>query len=192
MTYSCFGTTQITFGTTQITFGTTQITFGTAQIAFGTTQIAFGTRNSCRRVKMGRMKHDDFFAPRPKLSWQMRAIRTGALLAAVGISLGFFMLDWVTFSRGVYGIPQPTLQDEIFRLIVPTLVQIALLVPCWRCWLLHRWACIVTTVMLFILVPSTYSGEMMDFPSVNLFGAITAVCVAACIGAEWRNLKSGF
>lgn len=81
---------------------------------------------------------DDFFVPRPKLSWNVRIIRAAAFLIAVCISASCFSIE-LTIIRDPKTMA--SIVDATATLFTVALVQLTLLVPCWRTWMLQRWGC---------------------------------------------------
>ena len=135
---------------------------------------------------------DDLFAPRPKLSWKARLIQAVALLAAIGISLGFTVVyAWIiTSPHGTFvGTVGPvSRQEKLLWLVTFTVLHILLLIPCWRSCLLRRWACAAFAVLslcgaLFLFL----SGEVLAFGPFML-----TLFFAWMIADEWPDLKSGF
>lgn len=138
------------------------------------------------------MKADDLFVPRPKLSWRMRVIQGGAFLAALSISLCFFAWDMLVIGRRPSG-GGPAFWQQIIAvlpdLLTTAALQILFLVPCWRCYLLRRWACGAVTCVALPL--SSFSSALTHSPLVA--GLLIPIgIVGYCIAEEWPRLKSGF
>ena len=97
------------------------------------------------------MKEEEFFAPRPKILWELRLFRASAFGAAAEISLIFLLIDWAIitgpfqFMTGSAGSSSPT--DKFLHVAVLTLIQVVLILPCWRAWLFHHWACYYVLVV---------------------------------------------
>lgn len=132
-------------------------------------------------VRFAAMKweEEDFYAPQPKLSWQMQFIRGCALLTATCISIGFLMIELIPLVHS----QSLDLSNFIVTLIL-TPFHIVLLIPCWRCWLLHRWACVVTFTLLLM-------GTLLILP-VGLIFTLPIILMLSVIQEELPNLKKGF
>jgi hypothetical protein len=136
---------------------------------------------------------DDFFAPRSKLSWRAWIIRIVALLVAVGISLYAIAFNAkILFSPHFYGYGKsPSSTEKMLLVLMVTVVQISLLVPCWRIWLFKRWACdllmvgMLFSAFLFLVLAS--AGEAWA-----LSALIISIILLWILGEEWTYFKSGF
>ena len=128
---------------------------------------------------------DDFFAPRPKLSWNVRVIRVAALLVAVCISGCFLWFDFMILRES------KTVASPIsvgFILVAATVMQLLLLMPCWRAWMLRRWACLVLILLLLLLLFASFAFG----PYMCLIGLFVTMFSLEAIADEWPHLKSGF
>ena len=132
---------------------------------------------------------DDFFAPRLKLSWNMRLIRVAAFLMAVCIALWFLLIN--------FEIWRDQKPSALIFLIGTTAFQLILLLPCWRAWLLHRWAGPFPCCLLFpfcclvVLCSNVTLPGAADIWLAAITLILTLLSVQALI-SEWPNLKSGF
>lgn len=146
---------------------------------------------------------DDFFAPRPKLSRDLKMLRASALLAAVVISILFFAQYWVIIGRQQLVtaplIPSSNIK-ELLYIIKLTLVQVALVLPCWRAWLFKRWACLYIFMVWFcfpvgpaFMLEPLLSGAPMPVGLAALLVPLTfAFLQFMLLIGEWQKLKSGF
>lgn len=126
---------------------------------------------------------DDFFAPRPKLSWNVRVIRAAALLIAIAISL-FFFIDGVR----ILNISYFSYSEKAFHVLAYAVLQLLLLVPCWRAWLLHRWAC---SLLTYILLLASFSAIVSIF-GLGIIGFLFTASLLIALDDEEPHLKSGF
>jgi hypothetical protein len=142
---------------------------------------------------------NDFFAPRLKLSWRAQVIKGSAVLGAAILSLMFLWLDvFIVFSPNALfwddkgSMPSSFFTKTIWILAV-TCIQIILLFPFWRFWMLKKWisglilfvTMICATGLFFLLAVGGFSWMM--------FICMTAATILALIICfEWPHLKSGF
>ena len=146
---------------------------------------------------------NDFFAPRPKLSRDLKLLRAGAFLTAVVISILFFVEDWVIIGHQQF-VTAPLMPssriEELLCIIKLTLVQVALVLPCWRAWLFKRWACLYILMVWFgfplwlALIPETLMPVEIIFVGLPAFlvSLTFAFLQFMLLIGEWQKLKSGF
>lgn len=90
--------------------------------------------------------NNDFFAPRPKSSRNERRIRFGAALVAIEISFLFLFAE-IDISRQIF---RGGFWENSLLLFLLTILQLLVLVICWRAWTLRLWACRFLMIFLFI------------------------------------------
>lgn len=129
---------------------------------------------------------DDFFAPRPKLSWNVRFIRAIAFLMAIGISIGFSGL--YMFGIGDSYTGPDSMPTVVLALFWPTIWHIIVLLPCWRAWLLHRWACSLLTYILLL----ASVGAIVSIFWLGIIGFLLTATLLVALDEEELHLKSGF
>ncbi len=128
---------------------------------------------------------DDFFAPRPKVSLCVRIMRSIILLMVIVISIPVFVLEVLLVYSQTTGT---SITNSIMVLATATIVQILLLIPCWRGWMLRRWACNLLVYSLLAL-----AAEATEFsPLLALFVLLLDVLLLFGMRGELSNLKSGF
>jgi hypothetical protein len=130
--------------------------------------------------------HNDFFLPRPKLSWRAWLIRGATFLVAAYISARFLWIDYsIILNVGDRSDALLRITPSVF---VNTCIQLLVLIPCWRTWMLRRWACFLLPVMLFLISLFIEGLSIWSF-----FGLILLEGFLLGIASgEWPNLKSGF
>jgi hypothetical protein len=129
-----------------------------------------------------------FFAPRPKLSWNARIIRAVAFLTATGISVFFLGLHMFVIADSYAG--PNSLPRVAMYLLWLIIWQLVALLPCWRAWMLRRWACF----LLFFILPALPYGCMLMVRSdwLTAGALIFTLFSVIAIAADWDHLKSGF
>ncbi|HEY0076628.1 MAG TPA: hypothetical protein VGB77_21235, partial [Abditibacteriaceae bacterium] len=80
------------------------------------------------------------------------------------------------------------LSDALLIGAVSTVIQSLLLVPCWRAWMLRRWACFLLS---FILVTVNVLSSLFHIWAGMIVFLFTTTLLGAVID-ENLNLKSGF
>lgn len=128
---------------------------------------------------------DDFFAPRPKLSWGVRVIRVLAFFAASLISVGFLsvLLKLIRDQKTIVNQ-----RDFIVYFFAFACLQSLCLIPCWRAWMLRRWACIAL-IFLWLFLPLSLVGVSIRSLA---FAILITGFLLAIIDVEKLNLKPGF
>jgi hypothetical protein len=78
--------------------------------------------------------------------------------------------------------------EKLIAVLMFTVAQILILVPCWRCWMLRRWACGLGLALFWpIAIGAVFASA--DFALI-LFAFLLPL--TQIIREEWPNLKSGF
>jgi hypothetical protein len=138
---------------------------------------------------MRSVKEEDFFAPCLKISGKARVLQMVALFIAIIVSL-CFLLVYVTVASGpgplLGGPSQP--MGKLVVILVLTAAQILALIPCWRCWMLRRWACGVGLAIFWpIAVVSVFANANL---ALMLFAFLLPV--TQIVREEWPSLQSDF
>jgi hypothetical protein len=137
---------------------------------------------------------ENFFAPHPKLPLSLRLIRGYAIL--VGIGVGILCLAVL---GSIYSEMLRLQQSRAYALkfdyaviltafLVSAAIQIFLLVPLWRCYLLRSWGCAAACSYALIL-------GLVCFAANSILGSLTISLTAVAtvfIFRQRNHLESGF
>jgi hypothetical protein len=164
---------------------------------------------------------DDFFAPHEKLPASLKFVRFYALLIGFVFSVPLFIIALVTaFSdnTGTFLLPignvinfislsdksgrpiiMPDITAKVGFVALCALVQAFFLVPCWRAWLLKKWACITVAVegIIFLIIIAANEMPSGTIAMPIFFSALFTVFYLflfyiVTLLRHWPKLKPGF
>ncbi|HEY0076630.1 MAG TPA: hypothetical protein VGB77_21245 [Abditibacteriaceae bacterium] len=118
----------------------------------------------------------------------MRFIRMTAFCAAIGLSLCFLPMHLMVLSGPRFGNGVANVPYKIAAFFAIAAGQIIFLLPCWRAWLLHRWACSLLTYVLLI----ASVGALVSTFWLGIIGFLLTATLLVALDEEQPSLKSGF